>query len=165
MQNSGSRIRSFAGNGRYRPGSVCEVRSQLCRQPSDQPVCSILRYSTRGRGDNRPVVRPRRANFVFALRIVFFYFYRRPPFRLLVVSLNSSQHRYKDELIETAKYIAAPGKGILASDESSGLFFVLISELDLRRAALSLIRIHPNTENALILCPEHIENMHCHYCC
>jgi fructose-bisphosphate aldolase class I len=28
--------------------------------------------------------------------------------------------KYKDELIETAKYIAAPGKGILASDESSG---------------------------------------------
>ena len=79
---------------------------------------------------------------MFALRIVLFYFYRRPPFRLLVVSLNSSQHRYKDELIETAKYIAAPGKGILASDESSGLFFVLISELDLLRAALSVIRIH-----------------------
>jgi fructose-bisphosphate aldolase class I len=28
--------------------------------------------------------------------------------------------KYKDELIETAKYIAAPGKGILASDESAG---------------------------------------------
>ena len=28
--------------------------------------------------------------------------------------------KYKDELIETAKYIVAPGKGILASDESAG---------------------------------------------
>jgi len=39
------------------------------------------------------------------------------------------QHKYRAELIESAKKIAAPGKGILAADESTGTIGVRLSEI------------------------------------
>jgi hypothetical protein len=35
-------------------------------------------------------------------------------------SKNSYRSKYSDEWVETANYIATPGKGILATDESTG---------------------------------------------
>lgn len=36
------------------------------------------------------------------------------------IMVSASTNQYKDELIKTAREIAAPGKGILAADESTG---------------------------------------------
>jgi len=60
------------------------------------------------------------------------------------------QYKYRAELIATAKAIAAPGKGILAADESTGTIGVRLSEIkaennrENRRAYRSLLFSAPN---------------------
>merc|ERR1719504_400198 len=55
-------------------------------------------------------------------RVAMFATTLEPPSSLIMDTTNSPKPwvKHKDELIKTASYIASPGKGILASDESTG---------------------------------------------